>query len=134
MNFEAIQKQIDAIVDELKVPLPGYGDPVKPEYVEQCLAFLKLLDPDLPDPDMGADPDGRLTGEWYQGYWDAYVSFSFSGDNVFTNFGIRKDFDYITDQDPAGIAKFISRFVRAHIMPQPYQDPVKYVGDFRTFD
>ena len=67
MNSE-LKLRVEEIAEECSVPgWDGYGaNAVTVAAVADARAFAEALDPTLPVPEVGAEPDGALTFEWHR--------------------------------------------------------------------
>jgi hypothetical protein len=79
--YEALQRLM-SIRDRCQLPdWDGYGaEPVTDKTIGSAYRFLEALPPGLPEPGVGAEPDGHITLEWHRSAWRT-VSVSISPDD-----------------------------------------------------
>lgn len=67
--FNEARDALMSIKDRTSQPnWDGYGaEPVRGDTIEVACRFLEALPPSLPSPQVGAEPDGDITFEWYKG-------------------------------------------------------------------
>ncbi|MBI5155072.1 hypothetical protein HZA57_07530 [Candidatus Poribacteria bacterium] len=63
----ALWTEIESVARECSVPgWDGYGAlPVQPSTVERTRSLLMRMPTGLPEPEIGAEPDGAITLEWH---------------------------------------------------------------------
>ena len=120
MNSE-LKRRIEEIAEECSVPdWDGYGaNAVMAVAVADARAFAEALDPTLPVPEVGAEPDGALTFEWHRSARQT-LSVSVSG------FGVLHYAAFLGTERVCGTETFRAR------MPQVLSDLIAHVNERDT--
>ena len=116
-NFKSLE---EVVTEASTLNWDGYGAlPVNKLAQYKAEQFLRALPLSIPNPEIGVDPDGEISFEWYNGRSKVFsISVSDTGKLTYAGiFGIRKvnGVEYFEDRIPRAIINNLQRLWREEL-------------------